>query len=193
MKKFFVFALVVVAPFFARAQAITAQKVTADDCVAMLYQFGYECFPFTIPDKYKEATFMVKEFENQKEVDTLFFPVLFDIETTRMTVNFSPMQGDSLRRCGLQWDAGWTFNLKNKFVITDDDYQQEPYMFYRTVGRDGNFKFKKGEFIPLVLYGSGYQLTDEKTGAHYYKFCGSFDDLVKMSPHYYLIGIKILK
>ena len=86
-----------------------------------------------------------------------------------------------------------TFDLKNKFVITDDDYRQEPYMFYKTVGREGNFKIEKGEFIPLVFYGSGYQLTDKKTGKHYYKFCGSFDDLVELSPHYYLIGIKILK
>jgi len=193
MKKIFVLFLVVVAPLLACAQTMTAQKVTTDDCYSMLYQFGYECYPFTIPDKYKEATFMVKEVENHKEVDSTFFPYLFDIETTRMTVNFSPKQNDSLRHCGVQWDAGWTFDLKNKFVITDDDYRQEPYMFYKTVGREGNFKIEKGEFIPLVFYGSGYKLTDKKTGEHYYKFCGSFDDLVKLSPHYYLIGIKILK
>lgn len=193
MKKIFVFALVVVAPFLACAQTITAQKVTADDCIVMLKQFGYECYPFTIPDKYKEATFMVKEVENHQDVDTLYFPFLFDIETNRMMVNFSPMQGDSLRHCGIQWDAGWTFDLKNKFVITDDENWKEPHTFYRTVGREGNFKFKKGDFIPLVLYGSAYQLTDKNSGGHYYKFCGSFDDLVKLSPHYYLIGIKIIK
>lgn len=191
MKKIFVLVLVVVAPFLACAQTMTSQKVTADDCISMLYQFGYECFPFTITNNYKEATFIVKEFENQKEVDSLFFPLLFDIETTRILVNFGPKQGDSLRHCGIQWDAEWPFDLKNKFVITDDINWQDPHTYYKAFGREGNFKIEKGEFIPLVLYGSGYKTG--KKGAHYYNLCSDFDEMVKMSPHYYLIGIKILK
>lgn len=193
MKRIVFLVLVVVAPFIASAQTITAQKATPEDYDNMLQQFGFECYPFTIPDKCKEATFIVKEFENQKEVDSLFFPYIFDVETTHMAVNFGLMQGDSLRQCGIQWDAGWTFNLKHKFVITDDIFIPNPHTFYWAFPREGNFKFKKGVFIPLVIYGSAYQLTDKNSGGHYYKACGDYDELVKMSPHYYLIGIKILK
>lgn len=191
MKKIFILVLVVVAPFLACAQTISPQKITTEDCVAMLRQFGYECYPFTISNKNKEATFIVKEFENQKEVDSLYFPLLFDIETTHVTVNFGLMQGDSVRRCGIQWDAEWAFDLKKKFVITDDINSQEPYTWYKAFSREGNFNIEKGEFIPLALYGSAFKTG--KKGAHYYNLCSDFDEMVKLSPHYYLIGIKILK
>ncbi|MCQ2974086.1 MAG: hypothetical protein MJ211_04675 [Bacteroidales bacterium] len=196
MKKIFILILGFVMPFIASAQMVTPQQATADDYIAMLHAGGYESYPFTIPAKYlkKTATFQVKEFENHKEVaPENSFQIVFDIETERLRINFYPQEGDSLRRCVGQWDATIPFILKNKFVIKDDDYGPEPYYFYSVVSQNKDIKFEVGKFIPLVLYGSGYQITDKHTGKHYYKFCGDFDDLVEMSPHYYLIGITILK
>lgn len=196
MKKISFFVLGLVMPFIVSAQVVVPQQATADDYIAMLKAGGYECYPFTIPAKYlkKTATFQVKEFENHKEVTSdIQFYFSFDIETDRVCVNFYPQEGDSLRRCAMQWDATWSFKFENKFVIKDDDTFPEPHFFYGTVSQDKNIKFEVGKFIPLVLYGSAYQLTDEATGEHYYKFCGDFDDLVESSPHYYLIGITIFE
>ncbi len=130
----------------------------------------------------------------------------------KLTIGFSPVVNDSIRPMILKIDGITTSNfelgMKPIFTHNDTVNGQKSYMYVlrpfklpsvstsaanagETNGKSA--QFKDGEFIPLVLFGSGWY--DPQFDIH--RFCGEREidpdfssRILKYIPHYYVIGVK---
>ena len=114
----------------------------------------------------------------------------------KITVNFTPIKNDSLGTAYIDMENAVSMPVFMKLrPVFDPNANKTTYMHYVT--RPYNISaFEYDKFIPLVMYGSFWY--DEQFNG--FRFCGDneltpdkLSDIEQLSPHYYVIGIKIHK
>ena len=113
---------------------------------------------------------------------------------TRLKIGFTPVGADMEQSAQFEVAGKVQMALFSKLLSLRDnrvdkshrklDYYTRPFII------DG---FEKGKFIPLLMYGSAWWDAD----CGYYRFCGDSElspdmtsELLKDSPHYFVIGVK---
>lgn len=114
----------------------------------------------------------------------------------KITVNFTPIKNDSLGTAYIDMEHGISMPVFMKLrPVFNPKTNKTTYMEYMTKPyKTSTFEYDK--FIPLVMYGSFWY--DEAFDI--FRFCGDneltpdkLSDIEQLSPHYYVIGIKIHK
>ena len=186
-------ALVVVA---GQAQKIKMSQPSFSDYLPLLNAQGYRVYSFdTKKMKGAEVEVVVMEYAKGEEPKKAFN---FDVNMSlgkKLVIGIVPSSSDStanyLFRFSEDREFGGRFKLKPIFV---PQMPGKKHFVYESRPFEQATSFKKGEMIPLVMYGSYWY--DEDGGS--FRFCG--DNEIKLDfssyilefiPHYYVLGIKI--
>ena len=172
------------------AQEIKMNETTINDYIPMLNQKGYQAYSFDVSAiKGRNVEIYCREFVNRKEVEDsprLLFPYCFEARGEKFVCGFLPSETDSLAICYFKWEntlqSSWSLKLKqiywesaNKYVYS---YRSDPF--------EPTSPLEKDTFIPLVYYSSFWYDAEDKVT----RCCGTISDIIKRSPHYYILGIK---
>lgn len=195
-KKTIITILFVLAAMAGQAQEIKMNEPSFSDYIPLLNAKGYMAYSFDMHEfNGKYVIPVIKEYENGKETDAKFgSDISFGIKD-KLIIGFFPSEKDSIANYSFSLSCGGGFNAnlpKRPIYMPKDStnalYQYESRPFEITP------PFKKGEFIPLVLYGSWWYDADFDIA----RFCGEnfikpdlSSDIVKYIPHFFVLGIKI--
>lgn len=144
---------------------------------------------------------MLSELSEETRQEVIAKGEAYDVEkgiytvSKKITVNFTPIKNDSLGTAYIDMENAVSMPVFMKLRPVFDPYANKTtYMHYVT--RPYNISaFEYDKFIPLVMYGSFWY--DEQING--FRFCGEeltpdkLSDIEQLSPHYYVIGIKIHK
>ena len=157
------------------AQEIKMNESAINDYIPLLNAKGYQAYSFDVSAiKGRNVEIYFKEIVNEKEVEDsprLFFPYYFEARGNKLIIGFLPSEKDSLALCCFSWEN----TLSNKYVYS---YRSDPF--------EPTSPLEKETFIPLVYYSSFWYDAEYKVT----RCCGSISDIIKHSPHYYILGIK---
>ena len=173
-----------------QAQEIKMNESTINDYIPLLNAKGYQAYSFDVSAiKSRNVEIYCREFVNGKEVENsprLLFPYYFEARGNKLIIGFLPSEKDSLALCCFSWENTLSFasSLKLKPIFWESENK---YIYsYRSDPFEPTSPIEKETFIPLVYYSSfGYDAEDKVT-----RGCGSISDIIKQSPHYFVIGIK---
>ena len=172
------------------AQEIKMNETTINDYIPMLKAKGYQAYSFDVSTiKGRNVDFYFKEFVNGKEVEDsprLIFPYYFEARGDKLIIGFLPSEKDSLALCCFSWEntLSFTSSLKLKQLYWESENK---YIYsYRSDPFEPTSPLEKETFIPLVYYSSFWYDAEDKVT----RCCGSISDIIKQSPHYYILGIK---
>ena len=172
------------------AQEIKMNETTINDYIPMLKAKGYQAYSFDVSTiKGRNVEFYFKEFVNGKEVEDsprLLFPYYFEARGDKLIIGFLPSEKDSLALCCFSWEntLSFTSSLKLKQLYWESENK---YIYsYRSDPFEPTSPLEKETFIPLVYYSSFWYDAEDKVT----RCCGSISDIIKQSPHYYILGIK---
>ena len=172
------------------AQEIKMNETTINDYIPMLKAKGYQAYSFDVSTiKGRNVEFYFKEFVNGKEVEDsprLLFPYYFEARGDKLIIGFLPSETDSLALCCFSWEntLSFTSSLKLKQLYWESENK---YIYsYRSDPFEPTSPLEKETFIPLVYYSSFWYDAEDKVT----RCCGSISDIIKRSPHYYILGIK---
>ncbi len=172
------------------AQEIKMNETTINDYIPMLKAKGYQAYSFDVSTiKGRNVEFYFKEFVNGKEVEDsprLLFPYYFEARGDKLIIGFLPSETDSLALCCFSWEntLSFTSSLKLKQLYWESENK---YIYsYRSDPFEPTSPLEKETFIPLVYYSSFWYDAEDKVT----RCCGSISDIIKQSPHYYILGIK---
>jgi hypothetical protein len=130
-----------------------------------------------------------REFVNRKEVEDsprLLFPYYFEARGDKLIIGFLPSETDSLAQYCFSWENTLSYHslLKLKQIYWESENK---YVYsYRSDPFEPTSPLEKETFIPLVYYSSFWYDAEDKVT----RCCGSISDIIKQSPHYYIMGIK---
>lgn len=145
---------------------------------------------------------MLSELSEETRQEVIAEGEAYDVEkgiyavSKKITVNFTPIKNDSLGTAYIDMENAVSMPVFMKLrPVFDPNANKTTYMHYVT--RPYNISaFEYDKFIPLVMYGSFWY--DEQFNG--FRFCGDneltpdkLSDIEQLSPHYYVIGIKIHK
>ena len=145
---------------------------------------------------------MLSELSEETRQEVIAEGEAYDVEkgiytvSKKITVNFTPIKNDSLGTAYIDMENGVSMPVFMKLrPVFDPKANKTTYMEYDT--RPYKISaFEYGKFIPLVMYGSFWY--DEQFNI--FRFCGDneltpdkLSEIEQLSPHYYVIGIKIHK
>jgi hypothetical protein len=172
------------------AQEIKMNETTINDYIPMLKAKGYQAYSFDVSTiKGRNVEFYFKEFVNGKEVEDsprLLFPYYFEARGEKFVCGFLPSETDSLALCYFKWEntlqSSWSLKLKQLYWESENKYVYS----YRSDPFEPTSPLEKETFIPLVYYSSFWYDAEDKVT----RCCGSIPDIIKQSPHYYILGIK---
>ena len=196
-KKLIITALFALVAMAGQSQEIKMNEPSFKDYLPVLNAQGYISYGFDVSMfEGKQARPVVKEYVNGQEVEDRMsripFPVLLPLHD-ELVVGFLPAKNDSTAECVIYTHGGASINptLDRKPI----QWNSKPYYCYGTRPFELVPPFKVGDFIPLVLYGSYWYDADFNVT----RFCGenfvksdlTSEHLLKDSPHYYVIGIKV--
>ena len=172
-KKTFITMMLALVTMMGQAQEIKMNETTINDYIPMLNAKGYQAYSFDVSAiKGRNVEIYFKEFLDGKEVKDsprLFFPYYFEARGNKLIIGFLPSDTSSLKLRQLYWES------ENKYVYS---YRSDPF--------EPTSPLEKGTFIPLVYYSSFWYDAEDKIT----RCCGSISDIIKRSPHYYILGIK---
>ena len=169
-----------------QAQEIKMNEVTINDYIPMLNAKGYQAYSFDVSKiKGRNVTVNVREFVNGKEVEDsprLLFPYYFEAKGDKLVCGFLPSETDSLALSYFNWEntlqSSWGLRLRQLYWESANKYV---YSY-----RSPTSPLEKDTFIPLVYYSSFWYDAEDKVT----RCCGTISDIIKRSPHYYILGIK---
>ena len=172
------------------AQEIKMNEATINDYIQMLNQKGYQAYSFDVSAiKGRDVTFNVREFVNGKEVEDsprLLMPYTFQANGDKLVYGFFPSENDSTALCYFNWEntlrSSWSLKLKQLYWESENKYVYS----YRSDPFEPTSPLEKDTFIPLVYYASFWYDAEYKVT----RCCGTISDIIKRSPHYYILGIK---
>ena len=187
MQETTLFALIAMAGL---AQEIKMNETTINDYIPMLNQKGYQAYSFDVSTiKGRNVEIYIKEFVNEKEVEDsprLLFPYYFEARGNKLIMGFLPSETDSIALCYFNWEntlrSSWSLKLKQLYWESENKYIYS----YRSDPFEPTSPLEKETFIPLVYYSSFWYDAEDKVT----RCCGSISDIIKRSPHYYILGIK---
>ena len=189
-KKAIITILLVLVAMTGQAQEIKMNETTINDYIPMLKAKGYQAYSFDVSTiKGRNVEFYFKEFVNGKEVEDsprLIFPYYFEARGDKLIIGFLPSEKDSLALCCFSWEntLSFTSSLKLKQLYWESENK---YIYsYRPDPFEPTSPLEKETFIPLVYYSSFWYDAEDKVT----RCCGSISDIIKQSPHYYILGIK---
>ena len=189
-KKAIITILLVLVAMTGQAQEIKMNETTINDYIPMLKAKGYQAYSFDVSTiKGRNVEFYFKEFVNGKEVEDsprLLFPYYFEARGDKLIIGFLPSETDSLALCCFSWEntLSFTSSLKLKQLYWESENK---YIYsYRSDPFEPTSPLEKETFIPLVYYSSFWYDAEDKVT----RCCGSISDIIKRSPHYYILGIK---
>ena len=165
-KKTIITILFALVTMMGQAQEIKMNETTINDYIPMLNQKGYQAYSFDVSAiKGKNVTINVREFLNGKEVEDsprLLFPYYFEARGNKLVLGFLPSETDSLALCYFNWENTLqsSWSLKLKQLY----WESENKYYYSSFWYDAEDKVTR--------------------------CCGSISDIIKRSPHYYILGIK---
>lgn len=113
----------------------------------------------------------------------------------KITIGFTPSDVDTVRYARVSVEHMGAFSVDMKLKPIENPLYEKP--LYKYVTRPFKpSKFEEGEFIPLVLYCSFWFDAKHKV----VRCCGEKEidplmtsEILKYSPHYYVIGVRITK
>ena len=180
------------------AQKLKMNEPSFSDYMPMLQWQGYEVYSFDIRKlKGKKVRPCFMEYVDGKgtEEDLGYishYPP-FEIKGKTLIIGFMPNGNDSVGKVFFSLEKAMSFSITRKLKPVFNVKQNKNEYLYGTRPFELQ-KIRKDEFVPLVLYGSHWY--DEKFGIT--RFCGAnyikpdmSSDILKDSPHYYVIGIKV--
>lgn len=172
-----------------QAQEIKMNESTINDYIPLLNAKGYQAYSFNVSAiKGRNVEIYFREFVNGKEVENsprLLFPYYFEARGNKLIIGFLPSEKDSLALCCFSWENTLSFasSLKLKPIFWESD----KYIYsYRSDPFEPTSPKEKETFIPLVYYSSFWYDAEDKVT----RCCGSISDIIKQSPHYFVLGIK---
>ena len=182
-----IFALVTMA---GQAQEIKNIETTINDYIPMLNAKGYQAYSFDVSAiKGRNITFNVREFVNEKEVEDsprLLFPYYFEARGDKLVYGFLPSDNDSIALCYFNWEntlrSACSLKLRRLYWESENKYVYS----YRPDPFEPTLPLEKDTFIPLMYYSSFWYDAEDKVT----RCCGSISDIIKQSPHYFILGIK---
>ena len=188
-KKTIITMILALVTMMGQEQEIKMNETTINDYIPMLNAKGYQAYSFDVSAiKGRNATFNVREFVNGKEVEDsprLLFPYYFEARGDKLVYGFLPSETDSLALCYFNWEntlrSAWSLKLKQLYWESEDKYVYS----YRSDPFEPTSPLEKDTFIPLVYYSSFWYDAEDKIT----RCCGSISDIIKRSPHYYILGI----
>ena len=153
------------------AQEIKMNETAISDYIPLLNAKGYQAYSFDVSAiKGRNVEIYCREFVNRKEVEDsprLLFPYYFEARGDKLIIGFLPSETDSLAQYCFSWENTLSYHsLLKPFEPTSP--------------------LEKDTFIPLVYYSSFWYDAEDKVT----RCCGSISDIIKRSPHYYILGIK---
>ena len=189
-KKIFITMMLALVTMAGQAQEIKMNETTINDYIPMLNAKGYQAYSFDVSAiKGRNATFNVREFVNGKEVEDsprLLFPYYFEARGDKLVYGFLPSDNDSTALCYFNWEntlrSGCSLKLRRLYWESENKYVYS----YRPDPFEPTSPLEKETFIPLVYYSSFWYDAEDKIT----RCCGSISDIIKQSPHYYILGIK---
>ena len=181
------FALVAMAGL---AQTIKMKEPSLSDYIPMLNAKGYQAYNFDVSAiKGRNVTFNIREFVNGKEVKDsprLLFPYVFEAKGDKLVYGFIPSDNDSTALCYFNWEntlrSAGSLKLRQLYWESENKYIYS----YRPDSFEPTSPLEKDTFIPLVYYSSFWYDAEDNIP----RCCGSISDIIKQSPHYYILGIK---
>ena len=163
-------------------QEIKMNEATINDYIPMLNQKGYQAYSFDVSAiKGRNVEIYFKEFLDGKEVKDsprLFFPYYFEARGNN--------EKDSLALCCFSWENTLSFTSSLKLRQLYWESENKYVYSYRSDPFEPTSPLEKDTFIPLVYYSSFWYDAEDKVT----RCCGSISDIIKRSPHYYILGIK---
>ncbi|MBR6187931.1 MAG: DUF5041 domain-containing protein [Prevotella sp.] len=178
------------------AQEIKMNEPSISDYLPLLKAKGYIAYSFDTKD-FKDAMVepIVMEYAKGREPkEVTDFSITMSMGE-KLIVGLIPSDNDSTGCYAINFSEtrGFKNNLR-LMPIYNPNYPTEKWYKYESRPFELIPPFEKGEFIPLVLYGSYWY--EPETGVC--RFCGdSFikpdlsSEIVKSIPHFYVFGIKI--
>ena len=197
MKKSIITTIILaVAAMTATAQEIKMNETTISDYLPLLKAKGYSVFSFDTKD-FKDALVepVIMEYvKGEEPKDALGFNWTVQMGE-KLLIGFAPSGNDSTVIFNFQFTE--SIHIDSHLLLKpikvpgkpeEHDYKYEPRPFKLAA------PFEKEKIIPLVLYGSYWY--EAETGA--YRFCGDgsikpdlSSDVVKETPHFYVLGIRL--
>ena len=173
-----------------QAQEIKMNESTINDYIPLLKAKGYQAYSFNVSAiKGRNVEIYFREFVKGKEVENsprLLFPYYFEARGNKLIIGFLPSEKDSLALCCFSWEntLSFTSSLKLKPIFWESENK---YIYsYRSDPFEPTSPIEKETFIPLVYYSSFWYDAEDKVT----RCCGSISDIIKQSPHYFVLGIK---
>ena len=113
---------------------------------------------------------------------------------TKLNISFTPLFNDSIQQVSFELTGTESIGYFSSWMILRDNRVDKSHRRLNYYLRPFKLeKFEKGKFIPLLIYGSSWWDAD----CECYRFCGDNElspdmtsELLKDSPHYFIIGVK---
>ena len=173
-----------------QAQEIKMSETTINDYIPLLNAKGYQAYSFDVRAiKGRNVEIYFREFVNGKEVENspgLLFPYYFGAKGDKLIIGFLPSETDSLARYCFSWENTLSYNSSLKLKQIYWESENKHIYSYRSDSSEPTSPLEKDTFIPLVYYSSFWYDAEDKVT----RCCGSISDIIKQSPHYYILGIK---
>ena len=189
-KKTFITMMLALVAMTGQAQEIKMNETTINDYIPMLNAKGYQAYSFDVSAiKGRNVEIYFKEFLDGKEVKDsprLFFPYYFEARGNKLIIGFLPSEKDSLALCCFSWENTLSFTSSLKLRQLYWESENKYVYSYRSDPFEPTSPLEKDTFIPLVYYSSFWYDAEDKVT----RCCGSIADIIKRSPHYYIMGIK---
>ena len=165
MKKTIITILLALVAMAGLAQEIKMNETTINDYIPLLNAKGYQAYSFDVSAiKGRNVEIYCRE----------------------LIIGFLPSETDSLAQYCFSWENTLSYHslLKLKQIYWESENK---YIYsYRSDPFEPTSPLEKETFIPLVYYSSFWYDAEDKVT----RCCGSIADIIKRSPHYYIMGIK---
>lgn len=196
MKRTIIASLLAVFCMTAVAQNLKTVEATPQDYIPLLNGKGYMAYSFDTKE-FKDASFepIVMEYaKGQKPRAVTNFTITMSLDE-KLIIGFVPSVNDSTATYAFRFPDGRGCQSRLTLMpVCNPDNPTEKWYMYESRPFELIPPFKKGKFIPLVLYGS-YWYAPENGCC---RFCGDntikpdlSSDILKNIPHFYVLGIKI--
>ena len=166
-----------------QAQELKSVEPSLNDYLPLLKAQGYMAYSFD-----------TKDFNGEDPKDVLGFSISMNFGE-KLVIGFAPSGNDSTAIYTFNFSEGRGSNgrLSLRAIYAPEEPTKSRYS-YESRPFELVPPFEKGEFVPLILYGSYWY--EPETG--FSRFCGESvikpdlsSDIVKSIPHFYVLGIKI--
>lgn len=195
MKKLIITALLTLVAMMGQAQTIKMNEPSFSDYLPLLNAKGYMVYSFDTKNfKGAKVEPVVMEYlKGEEPTEVLTFNVIMSLDN-KLVIGFRPSDNDSTANYLFHFseNRGFGGRLKLKPIFAPEKPEEKWHIYesrpFELVG-----SCEKGQFIPLVFYGS-YWYDSDAGGC---RFCGDKEikpdlssDIVKYIPHFYVLGIK---